>query len=260
MRIFDSPVPTRSPTRSPTPSTTSPLVERPNTSRAARQFAPFPPGGMNRTEGGVKKHLCTVCNKKFPRPSTLKTHMNTHTGERPHLCPVKGCGHRFTVSSNLRRHIKTHKLPGATAHASRNKPTPAPKEQPGKQRPRVLQERKNFQIWCPESLRGMRNAKNLSSRPPFEMLEEVAPLPTPLHAVQPHGRPGDENYEDRDSFFYAYETDQPSPYHPLVWELHPTLPGPLPSQADCEARACGSHGFGDTLSGSGTWVSDNHRA
>ncbi|KAF8605128.1 hypothetical protein BDV93DRAFT_428151, partial [Ceratobasidium sp. AG-I] len=53
-----------------------------------------------------------VCNKQFKRPSTLSTHMNTHTGEQPYFCPVLSCGRRFSVSSNLTRHLKTHGIKG----------------------------------------------------------------------------------------------------------------------------------------------------
>ena len=27
-----------------------------------------------------KKHICTICNKRFTRPSSLNIHVNTHTG------------------------------------------------------------------------------------------------------------------------------------------------------------------------------------
>ncbi|KAG8732478.1 hypothetical protein FRC11_013343 [Ceratobasidium sp. 423] len=84
------------------------------------------------------------------------------------------------------------------------------------------------------------------------MPEGAASLPAPLPPARPHGHPGDENYEDRDSFFYAQETDQPTPYHPIMWKLRQTLPGPLPSQADREARARGAYGFGGILPGLGT--------
>ncbi|KAI7882366.1 hypothetical protein K492DRAFT_206238 [Lichtheimia hyalospora FSU 10163] len=55
-----------------------------------------------------KRHQCSVCQKKFGRPSALLTHMYTHTGERPFKCHVQGCGRDFTVQSNLRRHLKVH--------------------------------------------------------------------------------------------------------------------------------------------------------
>ncbi|KAH8551359.1 hypothetical protein K450DRAFT_158520, partial [Umbelopsis ramanniana AG] len=53
-----------------------------------------------------KRYKCTVCTKRFTRPSSLTTHMYSHTGEKPHKCPVSSCGRRFSVVSNLRRHIK----------------------------------------------------------------------------------------------------------------------------------------------------------
>ncbi|TGO52287.1 hypothetical protein BCON_0144g00240 [Botryotinia convoluta] len=56
-----------------------------------------------------KKHKCKVCDKRFTRPSSLQTHMYSHTGEKPFPCDVEGCGRHFSVVSNLRRHKKVHK-------------------------------------------------------------------------------------------------------------------------------------------------------
>ena len=56
-----------------------------------------------------KKHKCKVCDKRFTRPSSLQTHMYSHTGEKPFACEVPGCGRNFSVVSNLRRHRKVHK-------------------------------------------------------------------------------------------------------------------------------------------------------
>ncbi|KAJ6161097.1 zinc finger protein [Penicillium chermesinum] len=56
-----------------------------------------------------KKHKCKVCDKRFTRPSSLQTHMYSHTGEKPYSCDVEGCGRHFSVVSNLRRHKKVHK-------------------------------------------------------------------------------------------------------------------------------------------------------
>ncbi|KAI0396090.1 hypothetical protein F5Y17DRAFT_456412 [Xylariaceae sp. FL0594] len=56
-----------------------------------------------------KKHKCKVCDKRFTRPSSLQTHMYSHTGEKPFCCEVEGCGRHFSVVSNLRRHKKVHK-------------------------------------------------------------------------------------------------------------------------------------------------------
>nr|XP_018259432.1 uncharacterized protein I303_08361 [Kwoniella dejecticola CBS 10117]OBR81590.1 hypothetical protein I303_08361 [Kwoniella dejecticola CBS 10117] len=53
---------------------------------------------MKRKENLVKgrKHVCPVCDKRFNRPSSLNTHMAVHTGAK--------------LSSNLRRHERTHEL------------------------------------------------------------------------------------------------------------------------------------------------------
>lgn len=56
-----------------------------------------------------KKHKCKICDKRFTRPSSLQTHMYSHTGEKPFACDFGGCGRHFSVVSNLRRHKKCHK-------------------------------------------------------------------------------------------------------------------------------------------------------
>jgi hypothetical protein len=65
-----------------------------------------------------KKHKCKICDKRFTRPSSLQTHMYSHTGEKPFACEVDGCGRHFSVVSNLRRHRKVHKGEGAQDHPS----------------------------------------------------------------------------------------------------------------------------------------------
>ncbi|KAI8848517.1 hypothetical protein BC829DRAFT_212447 [Chytridium lagenaria] len=51
------------------------------------------------TEAGnsEKRFQCHFCQKRFSRPSSLTTHVYTHTGERPHACTMPGCGRSFSV-------------------------------------------------------------------------------------------------------------------------------------------------------------------
>ncbi|KAL4708727.1 hypothetical protein ACJJTC_002562 [Scirpophaga incertulas] len=59
-----------------------------------------------RTHTGEKPHICNICNKGFSTSSSLNTHRRIHTGEKPHKCPE--CGKCFTASSNLYYHRMTH--------------------------------------------------------------------------------------------------------------------------------------------------------
>ncbi|KAG5971923.1 hypothetical protein E4U58_007076 [Claviceps cyperi] len=65
-----------------------------------------------------KKHKCRVCDKRFTRPSSLQTHMYSHTGEKPFACEIEGCGRHFSVVSNLRRHRKVHRTDAASEAGS----------------------------------------------------------------------------------------------------------------------------------------------
>ncbi|OQO02246.1 hypothetical protein B0A48_11800 [Cryoendolithus antarcticus] len=50
------------------------------------------------------RYICPTCSKAFSRPSSLKIHSHSHTGEKPFKCPHGGCGKAFSVRSNMKRH------------------------------------------------------------------------------------------------------------------------------------------------------------
>ncbi|KAF8970953.1 hypothetical protein BDZ97DRAFT_1789449 [Flammula alnicola] len=67
----------------------------------------------------VKMHKCPECQKYFPRPSGLRTHMNMHTKEKPFSCSYPGCTRAFSVVSNAKRHMRTHGV-GVTSDDGEN--------------------------------------------------------------------------------------------------------------------------------------------
>ncbi|EXJ72266.1 uncharacterized protein A1O5_04770, partial [Cladophialophora psammophila CBS 110553] len=53
-----------------------------------------------------ERYICPTCHKPFSRPSSLKIHTYSHTGEKPYRCKYDGCGKYFSVRSNMKRHEK----------------------------------------------------------------------------------------------------------------------------------------------------------
>lgn len=53
-----------------------------------------------------RRNQCNICGRNYARPSTLKTHLRTHTNERPFKCNV--CSKTFSQAANLTAHQRVH--------------------------------------------------------------------------------------------------------------------------------------------------------
>ncbi|KAH7907945.1 hypothetical protein BJ138DRAFT_1069585 [Hygrophoropsis aurantiaca] len=174
-------------------------------------------------------HQCHLCPKSFPRPSGLKTHMNSHTGSKPYKCSVPSCGKTFAVRSNAKRHLRTHGINPSTCDSS----PPGSRFTVGFEEPVVTQvhdsgKRPMTIKWIPQSLATRTRMDWLTSSPPSAGIEESDEtltsypiLQTPLPAVVSSQSDYGSGDEERDSRIEASEY----PYHPSQYR---GLPGPAP--------------------------------
>ncbi|XP_029352733.1 transcription factor HIVEP2a [Echeneis naucrates] len=79
-------------------------------------FGPYTQSGPEPGEEGYSKkeqkpkkpgkYICHYCGRACAKPSVLKKHIRSHTGERPYPCVP--CGFSFKTKSNLYKHRKSH--------------------------------------------------------------------------------------------------------------------------------------------------------
>lgn len=53
-----------------------------------------------------KTHECPECSRSFRTPSKLRSHMRSHTGEKPYECHL--CAKSFPYRGSLRTHLQWH--------------------------------------------------------------------------------------------------------------------------------------------------------
>ncbi|KAG5982396.1 hypothetical protein E4U55_001935 [Claviceps digitariae] len=64
------------------------------------------PGAAKRVQKHPATFQCTLCPKRFTRAYNLRSHLRTHTDERPFVCTV--CGKAFARQHDRKRHESLH--------------------------------------------------------------------------------------------------------------------------------------------------------
>lgn len=99
------PLPTDFPPPAPAPAPVQ-RVSPIDTQVTHAQFHHHYPTNSANYSPSTDRYQCTICQKAFSRPSSLKIHTYSHTGEKPFKCKHEGCGKYFSVRSNMKRHEK----------------------------------------------------------------------------------------------------------------------------------------------------------
>uniref|UniRef100_A0A8C1XBI8 HIVEP zinc finger 2b n=1 Tax=Cyprinus carpio TaxID=7962 RepID=A0A8C1XBI8_CYPCA len=83
-------------------------IHLPNKRYLQSEYELLSEGLLKKEQKSVKtgKYVCQYCGRACAKPSVLKKHIRSHTGERPYPCIP--CGFSFKTKSNLYKHRKSH--------------------------------------------------------------------------------------------------------------------------------------------------------
>ncbi|KAK9461108.1 uncharacterized protein V1516DRAFT_675034 [Lipomyces oligophaga] len=76
------------------------------TQQTGTPVTPTQPSSLTGTPSSASKHTCPHCSQSFTRHHNLKSHLLTHSHEKPFTCAT--CSSKFRRLHDLKRHSKLH--------------------------------------------------------------------------------------------------------------------------------------------------------